>query len=106
MQARAVQTPAGVPLAPLMLRSTKLPAATGTPPETVQDAPGAVEQESVVVAMLPGETPVRRVTAMVFVCCEKTVSVVAVHPDGTHVSAGERTLPVWPPKRTPPPYVQ
>jgi len=86
LQASAVQTPAAVPLALVMLRSTKLPAATVTLPEMVQATPGDAVQTRAVSAMLPG-VPVRNVTVMVLVCCEKTLSVVAVHPDGTQVRA-------------------
>jgi hypothetical protein len=45
-----------------------------------------------VFAILPG-VPVRRVTVTVFVCREKTLSAVAVHPAGTHVSTESASVP-------------
>src|ERR1017187_3725758 len=95
LQVSAVHTPAAVPVAPLMLRSTKLPAGTGTLPNAVQGAPGDTVQVSAVSAILPG-APTRSVTVIVFVCWEKTFSAVAVHPAGTQVNAdaGCCTVPI------------
>jgi hypothetical protein len=84
LQASAVQTPAAVLFAPLMIRSTKLPAETVTLPVAVHDEFVVAEQESVVFAMLPG-VPSRSVTVIVPPCSEKTFRVVAVQPAGTHV---------------------
>jgi len=63
-----------------------LPAGTATLPDAAQAAPGDAVQASVVFDMLP-EVPTRSVTVMVLDCCEKTFKAVAVHPDGTQVSA-------------------
>jgi hypothetical protein len=67
-----------------MLKSTKLPAATGTLPVAVQLPPEAGEHASVVFAIFPG-VPTLSVTVISFDCFENTVSVVAVQADGTHV---------------------
>ena len=85
LQLNAVQTPAAVPPSPVTLKSTKLPAATGTLPVAVQLAPVDTVQASSVLTMLPG-VPCRNVTVIVLACSENTVSVVAVQPEGTHVS--------------------
>ena len=69
MQVSAVHTPAGVLLAPLMLKSTKLPAETVTLPVSVHDEFVVAEQKSAVSAMLPG-VPARNVTVIVCPCCE------------------------------------
>ena len=86
MHASAVHTAAAVPLAPLTLKSTKLPAVTATLPLTVHEVPVAAEHASAVFARLPA-APVRRVTVTVFACCEKTVNSVAVQAAGIHVNA-------------------
>jgi hypothetical protein len=60
-------------------------------PDAAHVPPGATEQLSVVFAILPG-VPVRNVTVTVLVRCERTFSVVAVHPAGTHVSTESVSL--------------
>jgi len=90
-QANAVHTPAAVPLAPAIDRSTNDPAATAKLPVTVHELPLAAEQASAVSAILP-DTPLRSVTTTVFACCENTVSFVAVQAAGTHVSTKAPSL--------------
>ena len=68
-QATAVHTPAEVPLAPRMFRSTKLCGAMAMLPVTVQLVPDATTQLNAVSAMLPAG-PERSVTVTVFDCCE------------------------------------
>ena len=86
MHANAVHTPAAVPLAPVIFKSTKLPAATVTFPDTVHEDPGATEHAIDVLAMLPG-VPCRSVTLIVFaVSRENTLNCVAEQPAGTHVN--------------------
>src|SRR5208283_3025155 len=85
LQVSAVQTPAGVLFAPLMIRSTKLPAGTVSLPVAEHELPVVAEQvRSVLLVMLPG-VPIRSVTVIVPPCSEKTLSAVAVQPVGTHV---------------------
>ena len=97
MQASAVHTPAAFTLAPVMLRSTKLPAAIATEPVAGHDPPPPddAEHDSEVSTMLP-EGPARSVTVIVCCCCEKTYSAVAVHPVGTQVKtpAGVCAVPI------------
>jgi hypothetical protein len=66
----AVQTPAGVVLAPVMLRSTNSPAPTVTLSVAVHDPLVDAEQESDVFDKLDGVVPTRNVTVMVALCCE------------------------------------
>jgi hypothetical protein len=70
-----------------MYRSTKLCGAIATLPVTVQLVPDATTQLNAVSAMLAA-APDRSVTVTVLDCCEKTTSLVATHPSGTHVRAG------------------
>lgn len=84
---RDIQTLAVVPLAPVTLRSTKFPSGTTTDPVAEQEDPEAAEQTIPVSAKCPG-VPCRSITVIVFDCCENTLSFVAVHPAGIHVSTG------------------
>ena len=85
LQLKAVQTPAAVPLAPLILKSTNVPAPTATHlPVAVHVPPVPTEQPVPVSTMLPGIPAAA--SPYVPACCEYTVSFVAVHPPGTHVS--------------------
>jgi hypothetical protein len=71
LQVSAVQTAAGLLSAPLMLRSTKLPAETATLPVTEHGVPIVTEEQtSVVSAMLEGAGPTRSVTVIALVCSE------------------------------------
>ena len=88
LQVSAVQTAAGLLSAPLILRSTKLPAETVMLPDAEQELPVVTEEQtSVVSAMLEGDGPTRSVTVIDCPAREKTFSAVAVHPAGTQVSA-------------------
>ena len=91
LQASAVHTPDAAPFAPVMLKSTKLPAAIVTLPASVHATPVDAEQASAVSDMFPG-APVRSVTVIGFGCCENTCSEVAVHPLGIHVIAGAASV--------------
>lgn len=91
MQLNAVHTPAAVPLSPVILKSTKLPAATATLPVAVQLDPEATEQANAVFAIFPGD-PCRSVTVIVLDCCENTVIIVAVQAAGTQVNTGAFSL--------------
>jgi hypothetical protein len=71
LHASAVQTAAGLLSAPLMLRSTKLPAETATLPDTEHELPVVTEEQtSVVSAMLEGDGPTRSVTVIALFCSE------------------------------------
>jgi hypothetical protein len=71
LQVSAVQTAAGLLSAPLMLRSTKLPAETATLPDAEHELPVATEEQtSVVFAMLEGDGPTRSVTVIALFCSE------------------------------------
>jgi hypothetical protein len=91
LHANAIHTPAAVPLAPLTLKSTKFPAPTATLPVTVHEEPEVTEQAIVVSAIVVG-VPCRKVTLIVFDCCENTLKFVAVQPPGTHVNAGPTSV--------------
>jgi hypothetical protein len=74
-----------------MLKSKKLPAATGTLPVTVQLPPEVATHANTVFTMLP-TAPFRSVTVTVFDCREKTVSEVAVQAAGTQVCTASPSL--------------
>ena len=81
MQLSEVQTPASVPEAPLICRSTKLPAGMETEPIAVQVPPEG-PQDSGVAAIVVEELPRRSVTVMLPLWWDWTSSSVAVQPLG------------------------
>lgn len=91
LQPTAVHTPAGDPFAPPMLKSRKLPAATGTLPVMLQLPFGAAVHASAVFAMLL-KPPFRNVTVTGFPCCENTESIAAVQAAATHVNTAALSL--------------
>jgi hypothetical protein len=72
LQVSAVQTPAAVPFAPEMCRSTKLPASIVTPVagHVPPDPFGAAEHMSVLSVTVDGVDPTLSATVIVLVCCE------------------------------------
>ena len=86
-----VHTAAGVPDAPEMLKSMKLPGATATAP-TEEQLPPLVAAQLKVVSAIAAAGPFRSLTVTVLDCKENTSSRTAEQPRGTHA----RTLATSP----------
>jgi hypothetical protein len=85
-QVKEVHTPAAVPEAPSIRKSTKFPAGIDTEPSAGQLPLVPGEHFSAVSDIAAGVPPARSVTVIFPDCSELTSSRVAVHPSGIHAS--------------------